>query len=61
MSVGGRARAREQVLKRAAFVAAGLAVLALLFLLSSHWILGGVFAVGAAVAVWVFAQARKVR
>ena len=61
MSVGGRASARDRVLKRAALVAAALVVVALLFLLSGHWILGAVFGVGAVIAVWVFAQARTVR
>jgi hypothetical protein len=38
-----------------------LAVLALLLLISGHWILGIIAAVIAVVALWVFLQARSVR
>jgi hypothetical protein len=61
MSVGGRGRARERVLRRAAIVAAILVLLALLLLSSGHWILGIIFAVAAVVAIWGFLQARTVR
>jgi hypothetical protein len=61
MSVGGRGRARERVLRRAAWIAGVLVVLALLFLLSGHWLLGIIFGAAAAAAVWVFLQARSVR
>jgi hypothetical protein len=61
MSVGGRAQARGRVLKRAALIAAVLAVLALLFLLSGHWVLAIIFGAPAAVAIWAFVQARTVR
>ena len=61
MSVGGRASARERVLRRAAWIAAALVLLTLLFLISGHWILAVIFGVAGAVAVWVFAQARTVR
>ena len=61
MSVGGRANARARVLRRAALIAGVLGLLALLFLLSGHWILAIVFGVVAVVAGWVFVQARTVR
>ncbi len=61
MSVGGRAGARQRMLRRAGLIAAALVVLALLLLISSHWILGIIFGVAAAVAVWVYLQARTVR
>jgi hypothetical protein len=38
-----------------------LALVALLFLISGHWVLGVIFGVAAAVAIWVFLQARTVR
>jgi hypothetical protein len=61
MSVGGRAGTRERLLRRAAWIAAALVLLTLLFLISGHWILAVIFGLAAAVAVWVFAQARTVR
>ncbi|HEY8646015.1 MAG TPA: hypothetical protein VIL77_09085 [Gaiellaceae bacterium] len=61
MSVGGRANVRERVLRRAALIAGVLVLLALLFLASGHWVLGVIFGVAAAVAIWVFLQARNVR
>jgi hypothetical protein len=61
MSVGGRANARERVLRRAALIAGVLVLLALLFLVSGHWLLAVIFGAAAAVAVWVFLQARAVR
>jgi uncharacterized membrane protein YgaE (UPF0421/DUF939 family) len=61
MSVGGRARTRERVLKRAALIAAVLVLLALLLLASGHWVLGVIVGVAAVVAIWVFLQARTVR
>jgi hypothetical protein len=61
MSVGGRGRARERVLRRAGWIAGVLVVLALLFLLSGHWLLGIIFGAAGAAAVWVFLQARTVR
>jgi hypothetical protein len=61
MSVGGRGRARDRVLRRAALIAAVLVLLALLLLVSGHWVLGVIFAVAAAAAIWVFLQARTVR
>ena len=61
MSVGGRGRARDRIVRRAALIAAVLALLALLLLVSGHWVLGVIFAVAAAAAIWVFLQARTVR
>jgi hypothetical protein len=61
MSVGGRTGARERMLRRAGLTAGALVLLALVFLISGHWILGVVLAVAAAAAGWVFLQARAVR
>ena len=61
MSVGGRALERGRLLRRIGFVAAILAVLALLFLASGHWVLGIVCAVPAVAGIWAFLQARTVR
>jgi hypothetical protein len=61
MSVGGRANVRERVLRRAALIAGVLLLLALLFLLSGHWVLAVIFGLPAAVAIWAFLQARTVR
>jgi hypothetical protein len=61
MSVGGRGRVRERVLRRTAIAAAILVLLALLLLFSGHWILGIIFAIAAVIAVWAFQQARSVR
>ena len=52
---------RERVLRRAALIAAALVLLALLFLISGHWVLAVIFGAAGAVAVWVFSQARTVR
>ena len=61
MSAGGRAQVRGRLLRRAGLAAAVLLLLALLFLSSGHWLLGIIFAVAAAIAIWVFVQARSVR
>lgn len=61
MSVGGRGRARERVLRRAALIAGALVVLTLLFVLTGHWVLAVIAALPAAVAVWLYLQARAVR
>lgn len=61
MSAGGRARTRERVLRRAALIAGVLVLLALVLLISGHWVLGIIIGIAAAVAVWVFLQARTVR
>ncbi len=44
-----------------AIIAAVLVVVALLFLISGHWLLFIIFAIPAVVAVWMFVQARSVR
>ncbi len=61
MSAGGRAGMRKRSLRRAALIAVALALLALLFLTSGHWVLGVVFGAAAAAAIWVFLQIRTVR
>ena len=61
MSAGGRVRTRERMLRRAALIAGALVVVALLLLLTGHWVLGVIVAVAAAVASWAFLQARTVR
>ncbi len=61
MTNGGRADTRQRMLRRAGLVAGVLALLALLLFISDHWILGIVFGAAAAVAIWVFLQARTVR
>jgi hypothetical protein len=60
MSIGGRAGARQRVLRRASLVGGVLALLALLLLISGHWVLGIICAVVAAAAIWFFLQARAV-
>jgi hypothetical protein len=49
------------MLRRVALIAAGLTVLALILLLSGHWILAIIFGAPALAAIWVFLQARTVR
>jgi hypothetical protein len=61
MTVGGRAETRGRMLRRAMLVAGGLVILAVLLLLTGHWIIGVLVAIPAAVATWVFLQARAVR
>jgi hypothetical protein len=61
MSSGGRARARGRILKRTALIAAALVVLTLLFVVTGNWVLAIIAGVPAAVAVWVYLQARTVR
>jgi uncharacterized membrane protein YgaE (UPF0421/DUF939 family) len=61
MSVGGRSDTRQRMLRRAALIGGVLALLALLFLLSGHWLLAIIFGAVAAVAIWLFLQARTVR
>jgi ATP/ADP translocase len=61
MSMSPRGRARQQLVRRAGWVTAALVILALILLLSGHWILGIVFGAAAAVAVLAFLQLRTVR
>ena len=52
---------RQRMLRRAGVIVAVLVLLALLFLLSGHWVLGVLFATAAAVSIWLFLQVRTVR
>lgn len=61
MSIGGRGTARQRVLRQAALAGGVLGLLALLFLISGHWVLAVIVGVPAAIAIWVFLQARTVR
>jgi hypothetical protein len=61
MSFGGRGQERQRLLRRAGLIAGALVLLALLLLLSGHWVLGIIFGAVAAAAVWVYLQARSVR
>jgi len=61
MSTGGRVSTRERFVRRAALIAVALAVVAVLFLLTGHWIIGLIVAAGAGIAAWVFFQVRTVR
>jgi hypothetical protein len=49
------------MVRRAGLIAAVLALVALLFLISGHWILGVIFGIAAAAAIWLFLQVRTVR
>ena len=61
MTTTGRGQERSRLLRRIALGAAALGVLALLFLISGHWLLAIIFGVPAAAAVWMYMQARDVR
>ena len=61
MSIGGRARERGRLLRRATLITGVLLLLALVFLASGHWILAIVLGVPAAAGIWVVLQARTVR
>ena len=61
MSMTGRGQARQRILRWVGLIAAVLVLLTLIFLLGGHWLLGIVFGVAAAAAVWAFLQARTVR
>ena len=61
MSVSGRSRTRERVLRRAALIAGVLVLLTVLLVVTGHWVLAIIAAVPAAVAVWALLQARTVR
>jgi hypothetical protein len=56
-----RARARQNLQRRAGIVTAIVVLLALILLLSGHWILGIIFGVAAVAAVAAFLQLRTVR
>ena len=59
--MGGRGATRAKLLQRMGLIAGALVVVTLLLLITGHWILTVIFGVAAAVAVWVFLQARSVR
>ena len=61
MAPGGRAKTRESVLRRTALIAGALVLVAVLLFITGHWIIGVLVAIPAAVAAWVFFQARTVR
>ena len=61
MSMGGRALARQRLLRRAGIAAVVLVLLALVLLLSGHWVLGLLFGVAGAAAVWAYLQLRTIR
>jgi uncharacterized membrane protein len=56
-----RSRARQNLQRRAGIVTAIVVVLAIILLLSGHWILGIIFGVAAVAAVAAFRQLRTVR
>jgi hypothetical protein len=60
MSVSGRAQTRHSVLRRAGLIAGILVLVALVLLITGHWLLGVIFGVVAAAAIWVFLQLRTV-
>lgn len=49
------------MLRRAGWIAGILVLLALLLLITAHWVLAVIVGAVAAVAVWVFLQVRTVR
>jgi len=61
MSIGGRGQTRQRMLRRAGLIAGILVLVALLFLITGHWVLGVIVGAVAAVAVWFFLQVRTVR
>ena len=61
MSIGGRAQARERMLRRTALIAGALVLLALILLLTGHWILGLIIGAAGALGVVAFRQLRTVR
>ena len=56
-----RARARQNLQRRAGIVTAVVVLLALILLVSGHWILGIIFGIAAVAAVAAFRQLRTVR
>jgi hypothetical protein len=57
----GRGQERSRLMRRIALGAAVLVLLALLFLISGHWLLALIFGIPAVIAVWMYTQARGVR
>ena len=58
---GGRMQARTRLLRRFGLGALVAGVLALLFLLGGHFIVGVVLVIVAAVFVWLYVQTRSLR
>ena len=56
-----RGRARQSLQRRAAMVTGAVILLALIFLLTNHWILFIIFGIAATASVAAFLQLRKVR
>ena len=56
-----RGRARQNLQRRAGIATAIVVVLALILLLTGHWILGIIFGVAAVASVAAFLQLRTVR
>jgi uncharacterized membrane protein len=56
-----RGRARQSLQRRAGIVTAIVVVLALILLVSGHWILGIIFGIAAVAAVAALLQLRTVR
>ena len=61
MSIGGRGQTRGRILRLGALIAGALVLLALLLLISGHWLLALFVGAAAAVAIWLLLQARTVR
>jgi len=61
VSMAPRARARQNLQRRAGIVTAAVVLLALIFLLTGHWILFVIFGAAAVATVAAFLQLRKVR
>jgi hypothetical protein len=61
MSPGGRADTRRRMLRRAGVIAGVFVLLALMLLLSGHWVLGIVLVAASAAAIWLLLQLRTVR
>lgn len=61
MSMSPRGRARQSLQRRAGIATAVIVLLALILLLSGHWILGIILGVVAVAAVAAFRQLRTVR
>jgi len=61
VSMSPRARARQSLQRRAGIATAVVVLIALILLLSGHWILGIILGVVAVAAVAAFRQLRTVR
>jgi hypothetical protein len=61
MSIDSRGQTRQHMLRRAGLIAGILVLIALVFLITGHWVLGVILGAVAAGAVWVFLQVRTVR